>query len=83
MSEFLDMNLQWRTMEVSDAHVSERIAMGIVCHGRRVVSQLSLEQNHGRADCNNKANRQNKTSSLLPDGYAHLPKGEVQTKTSI
>ncbi len=83
MSEFPDMNLQWRTVEVSDAHVSERIAMGIVCHGRRVASQQSLQQNHGRADCNNKANRHNKTSSLLPNGYTHLPKGEVQTKTSI
>jgi hypothetical protein len=29
MSEFPDMNLQWRTVEVSDAHVSERIAIGI------------------------------------------------------
>jgi hypothetical protein len=60
MSKIPDMNLQWRTVEVSDAHVSEGIAMGIVCHGRRIVSQLSLQQNHGRSDCNMKANIQNK-----------------------
>jgi hypothetical protein len=56
MSEFPDMNLQWRTVEVSDAHVSERIAMEIDT---------------------------TKQASLLPNGYAHLPKGEVQPKTSI